>query len=124
VNSNEPTDLKNNENELALEQARLERAKLELELEKTKQKTVLPSPQKGKETSSSNLPDKSVFMLLFFCLTFLAPIGLIILWRSKGYHAAIKVFLTLYSIFAFSMLMGWISFGLEPWHMILLFTGQ
>jgi len=118
VNSNDSTDLKEQENNLELEQARLERIKLELELEKVKQE----SSEKQEEPPKPEV-NHTVSSGILFCLTFLAPIGLILLWRLKE-PTFIKILLTLYSVFIFSMIMGWISFGLEPWHMIFLFTGQ
>ena len=118
MDSNEPIDLKEQESELELEQARLERIKLEIELEKMK----LESTEKqGNPTKPEEKPPVSQGVIL--CLTFLAPIGIIMLWRHQV-PTFIKIILTLYSLFIFSMIMGWISFGLEPWHMIFLFTGQ
>ena len=113
MDSNDSTDLKEQKSELELEQARLERIKLELE--KMKQES-----SEKQEDSPKNKEKSPVSQGVIFCLTFLAPIGIVLLWRLK-IPTFIKVLLTLYSLFALSMLMGWISFGLPTWFV---FMGQ
>jgi len=118
MDSNDSTDLKEQKSELELEQARLERVKLELELEKMKQES-----SEKQEDSPKNKEKPPVSQGIIFCLTFLAPIGLILLWRLK-IPTFIKVIMTLYSLLVLSFWLGWITLNHEPWHMIFLFTGQ
>jgi len=117
MDSNDSTDLKEQENNLELEQMKIEKAKLEVELEKMKQESA-PFPEKLSETKK--LP---VSYGVLFCLTFLAPIGIIMLWRLRV-PIFIKILLTLYSLWGFAVIMGWLGSSSEPWHMIFLFTGQ
>jgi len=123
VDSNEPTDLKDKENELALEQAKMERIRMELELEKIKQDSAPPKPKERSGCDEGSVPHSKPPPFLLFCLTFLPPIGIIWLWRLKVPIFA-KVIFTLYSLFMFSILIGWIYLPHEPWHMFFLFTGQ
>ena len=124
MSSAEPTDIKNDtENELALEQAKMERIKMELELEKLKQGSPPPSPNECSDEEAKPMPQTTSFTFLAFCLTFLPPIGIIWLWRLKV-PIFVKVIFTLYSLFVFSILIGWIYLPYEPWHMFFLFTGQ
>jgi len=115
VNSNESTDLKDQNKEVELEQAKMERVRLELELEKMKQKSLEKSDKDTKPKANHTVSPG-----IIFCLTFLAPIGLILVWRLKE-PLIIKIVATLYSLFAFSMLSGLLSFGFPTWFV---FMGQ
>jgi len=125
MNLNEPTDLKDKENkdkELELEQVKLRQMEMEMELElkRIEQETARPVRNNVRENETESAPESKPPMFLFFCLTFLPPIGIIMLWRRKE-NIIVKIIFTLYSLFIFSMWMGWISFGLPLWFV---FMGQ
>jgi len=109
--------MKDNKSELELEQARLERVRLELELEKVKQNT-LPSDQTLESPKSK--VDPPVSYGVAFCLTVLPPIGIILLWMGKA-PIFIKILGTLFGLLALSVLAGWIRPGLPTWFV---FMGQ
>ena len=115
MSQNEPIDLEEQNKELELEQAKMERAKLELELEKMKQ-----GSHEKSDKSTKPKANHTVSPGIIFCLTFLAPIGIILVWRLKE-PIIIKIAATLYSLFAFSMLSGLLSFGFPTWFV---FMGQ
>ena len=124
MNSNESTDLKDKENELALEQAKMERIKMELELEKMKQESAPLDRNNVRDDAVEPTPQAIPPKLLLLCLLLLPPIGIIWVWRLKAVDPLIKIICTLVGLISLIMLMGWISLNHEPWHMFFLFTGQ
>jgi len=125
MSSRESTDVKDKDNkdrELELEQIKLKQMELELELKKMEQDAAPPLSSNecsvGKPVKSDS--NHTISTGIIFCLTFLPPIGIIMVWRLKE-PMILKIAATLYSLFIFSMWMGWISFGLPAWF---LFTGQ
>jgi len=122
MSSSEFTDLKDKENELALEQAKMERIRMELELEKLKQESALPPDRNNVRGESEKPESKSlVSQGLIFCLMFLAPIGIIIVWRRKDLPIFIKILLTLFGLAALYAIVGWMLgwYYMERWPIIL-----
>ena len=103
MDSNDSTDKINKEIELELEKVKLRQIELEKELEQIKEETA-PVERKA----HNSLPP-----LLFIGLTFLPPVGIVMLWIRKE-HIIIKILLTIYSLFMLALLTGLISFNLWP----------
>ena len=100
MNPNNSTDIKEREAELKLEQARLEQKKLELEQMKIESGLVEPSKHKAPQKWSENSTVLAIFLTLF------APIGLILLWRYPKGSILFKILMSLYSLFLFSIVLG------------------
>ena len=118
MNSNDSTDLSDNKDkELELEQVKLRQMELELEL-KRMEPGAIPS---GKSEQPAKLnPSSKPPAFLIFCLTFLAPIGIIWLWRLK-IPIFVKIIFTVYGLAALYAIVGWM-FGwyyMERWPIIL-----
>ena len=103
MDSNESTEKINKEAEFELEKVKLRQIELEKELKRIKEEATPVEPK-----AHNSLPP-----LLFICLTFLPPVGIIMLWIRKE-HIIIKILLTLYSLFMLALLTGLISFNLWP----------
>jgi uncharacterized Rmd1/YagE family protein len=78
------------ENEIALEQIKLEQMKLELELTKTKQETNTPTNEPPKPNNAESNPkaeekDPYISRLIFWCAAFL-PYGLYLIWRWQPHE--------------------------------------
>ena len=108
----DPKKIDVQENKLKLEHIRRQQAELKQELERIEQEANSPlhsNEDESKETVSSTKPPVS----LFICLTFLPPIGIIMLWMRKE-HILMKIIFTLYALFMLALLTGLISFNLWP----------
>jgi len=105
MSSNEPGDVNNQDNELAIEQAKLERAKIELELEKNKQESA---EHKANVSTEPTPKDRVLRLITIACIVFLAPVGIFLIWRDKNIPINGKIIGTVIALVFFAFRRGWI----------------